>query len=151
MSWFPRALGAATAAYSAVVIAKPEVLTTPTGLGDSPASRTLGTAVGVRDLASGLAVAFAPSGLPLRLALLVRVAMDIGDSIVLGAAAPDKATRTKVVGVALGWAALNALALLATREKPQEDEHWQWNPAWSDPSYWADPASWERERGDQAV
>ncbi|PRY40740.1 hypothetical protein [Umezawaea tangerina] len=151
MSWFPRALGAATAVYSAAVIAKPEVLTGPTGLGDSPSSRTLGTAVGVRDLVSGLAVALAPSSVPLRLALLARVAMDIGDSVVLGLAAPDKATRTKVVGVALGWAAVNALALLATRGKTDEDQGWQWDPRWSDPSYWADPASWERERGDQAV
>lgn len=151
MSWFPRVLGAATAVYSAAVIAKPEVLTTPTGLGDSPASRTLGTAVGVRDLVSGLAVALAPSGIPLRLALLVRVAMDIGDTVVLGAAAPDKATRNKIIGITLGWAALNAVALLATREKASDDGHWEWNPKWSDPSYWTDPASWERERGDQAV
>ncbi|WNV89206.1 hypothetical protein [Umezawaea sp. Da 62-37] len=151
MSWFPRALGAATAVYSAAVIAKPQVLTGPTGLGDSPASRTLGTAVGVRDLVSGLAVALAPSGVPLRLALLTRVAMDIGDSVVLGLAAPDRATRAKVVGIALGWAAINALALLATRAKSADDEGWQWDPRWSDPSYWADPASWDRVRGDQAV
>jgi hypothetical protein len=150
MSWFPRVLGAATAAYSAAVVAKPEVLTTPTGLGDTVATHALSRAVGARDLVSGLAVALAPAGTPLRLALLVRVAMDLGDAA-LGLAAPDKAIRTKVVAIALGWAAVNALALLATREEVSDESHWEWNPQWSDPSYWADPASWERERGDQAV
>ncbi|HEX6346032.1 hypothetical protein [Umezawaea sp.] len=150
MSWFPRVLGAATAAYSAAVIARPEVLTTPTGLGDTPATHALTAAVGARDLVSGLAVALAPAGAPLRLALLARVAMDVGDAV-LALSAPDRATRNKVVAVALGWAAVNALALLATREKPSDEAHWEWNPRWSDPSYWADPASWERERGDQAV
>ncbi len=150
MSWFPRVLGAATAAYSAAVIVKPEVLTRPTGLGDSAATRILSTAVGARDLVSGLAVALAPAGAPMRLALMVRVAMDVGDAV-LGAASPDKATRNKVIGIALGWAALNALALLASQEETAEDAHWQWDPRWSDPSYWADPARWERERGDQAV
>jgi hypothetical protein len=149
MSWFPRALGVATAVYSAAVIAKPKVLTKPSGLAETPATRTLATAVGARDLVSGLAVTFAPSGLPLRLALLVRVAMDLGDTVVLGLAAPDKSTRAKVIGVTLGWAAINALALLATRE--QKAEQWEWNSAWSDPSYWVDPASWERERGDHIV
>ena len=150
MSWFPRVLGAATAAYSAAVVARPEVLTTPTGLGDTLATHALSRAVGARDLVSGVAVALAPAGTPLRLALLARVAMDLGDAA-LGLAAPDKATRTKVVAIALGWAAVNALALLATREKPSDESHWEWNPQWSDPTYWADPASWERERGDQAV
>ena len=51
LSWLPRALGAATAAYSVVIIVRPAVLARPCGPADSPAVRTLIGGIGVRDIA----------------------------------------------------------------------------------------------------
>jgi hypothetical protein len=119
MTWFARLLGAATATYSAAVLARPAVLAAPCGLvtrdgSVSPEAGTLTRAVGTRDLASGLAVALAPSGRAMRLALGVRIAMDLGDALVLGAHAPAE-KRGKVLRAACLWAGLNALALLRSR------------------------------------
>ena len=85
LTWIPRLLGAATAAYGAAVAAKPDVLLSPTKLsggGRTPSAGTtlLARAVGGRDLASGLAMALAP--------VLAHVEQDVGDHIAnLGAAA----------------------------------------------------------------
>lgn len=118
MTWFPRLIGVATAAYSVAVLAKPTVLTEPCKLTDaagrtSQAAGQLARAVASRDLVSAVAVALAPAGTPLKVALAVRIGADVGDAVLLGSAAPDKTTRLKIIGVAAGWAALTALSVLA--------------------------------------
>ena len=65
-------------------------------------------AVGVRDVASGLVLAAAPSGAALRAAVVVRVVSDFGDAVVFGIALPDAATKAKVAGFAAAWGALCA-------------------------------------------
>lgn len=118
MTWFPRLLGAATAAYGVAIIAKPELFCRPTGLvGDSEtpddSQKVLTRAIGGRDLASGLAMAFAPAGWPLRTAIGVRVGADVADLVVLGSGLPDQDSREKATMVAAGWGALCALSGLA--------------------------------------
>lgn len=118
LTWIPRLLGAATAAYGAAVAAKPDVLLSPTKLsggGRTPSAGTalLARAVGGRDLASGLAMALAPAGTPLKAAVAVRVCADIVDLVVLGSQLPDRDAREKATMVAAGWGALCALSLLA--------------------------------------
>ncbi|WP_103381194.1 hypothetical protein [Pseudonocardia dioxanivorans] len=120
MSTFARVLGALTTAYGVATIVRPAVLTGPTGLGPrggdpSPPVATLVRAVGVRDAVSGLAVALAPRGRALQLALTVRVAADVGDAVTLGTAISDRDAARRTVAVAGGWAALNALALATAR------------------------------------
>jgi hypothetical protein len=44
--------------------------------------------------------------------MLVRIAMDLGDAGLLAARTEGK-VRQKVLGVTIGWASLNALALLS--------------------------------------
>ncbi len=117
MTWFPRLLGAATAAYSVAIIAKPELFCRPTGLAgdtESPdtSQKVLTRAIGGRDLASGLAMALAPAGWPLKTAIGVRVGADIADLVVLGAGLPDQDSREKATMVAAGWGALCALSVL---------------------------------------
>ncbi|MGH3762179.1 hypothetical protein [Actinophytocola sp.] len=88
MTWLPRALGIATAAYGAAITAKPVLPLKPSGMlhGHAPEAdqeafvRTLG----VRDLASGVAMALAPGRGAMRTAIAVRVASDLGDLVVLG-------------------------------------------------------------------
>jgi hypothetical protein len=66
---------------------------------------------GVRDLAiSGLAVFGRRPG-TVRAAMLLRIAMDLGDGALLSTRTDDPDVRRKVLAVTLGWAGLNALAL----------------------------------------
>src|ERR1700754_2103933 len=117
-SWIPRVLGVATAAYSVAIIAKPELFARPTKLANSREQLSTGTAIGIRalggrDLASGLAMAFAPEGTPLRTAVAVRVGSDVVDLVLLGTTLPDKDARAKAAGVAAAWATLCGLGYLA--------------------------------------
>ncbi|TDQ01088.1 uncharacterized protein DUF4267 [Labedaea rhizosphaerae] len=117
MSWVPRVIGAATAIYGGAVLAKPTLLTEPCKLTDAvgrtpKSAKALARSIGARDLASGLALAVAPSARATQVALAVRVLSDVGDAVVLGGHAPDADTRKKVVGVAAGWALLTALSAL---------------------------------------
>ena len=113
----PRLLGLATAAYGAAIIAKPGLMLKPIGMPQDDAGlQTFTRAVGVRDLASGLAMAVAPTRKAMRLAIGVRVASDIGDLAVLGTATAGKPEQKKIVAVAGGWGLLCALSALATRK-----------------------------------
>jgi hypothetical protein len=65
----------------------------------------------VRDLASGVAVAVAPGRSALMVALIARIAADLGDSVAFGTADLPADARRKTLLVPLGWAGLNTLAL----------------------------------------
>src|SRR5688500_18295669 len=109
MLWPARTIGAATAVYSAAVLAKPDVLARPTGLVGADGTADRGTAVlarasSARDLASGLAMALAPTGSGVRLASLVRIGADVADAVGMGLALPDPVARKKAAGVAGAWA-----------------------------------------------
>ncbi|RTL70512.1 MAG: hypothetical protein EKK42_02775 [Pseudonocardiaceae bacterium] len=105
-----RFLGAATATYAAATLVRPSVLAGPVQLGTSPATDALVRAVGVRDLASGLALV-ATNGHAGVVASAVRIGSDLGDAVVFGLSDLPADGRRKAVGVALGWAALNGVAL----------------------------------------
>jgi hypothetical protein len=118
LTWIPRLLGVATAGSSAAIIARPDLFARPTKLvadGDEvPSSVAVGVrAIGGRDLASGLAMAFAPPGTPLRTAIAVRVGCDVADLVVLGTTLPDRDARAKAAGVAAVWGALCGLSARA--------------------------------------
>ncbi|MGQ0840602.1 hypothetical protein [Actinokineospora sp.] len=119
LTWIPRALGAATAVYGAAVTIRPELMAKPTGLVDSDGAPARGVAVltrsiGVRDIATGLAMVFAPPGAPLRAAIAVRVVSDLGDAVGFGTGLADADARRKSAVVAGGWSVLCALSALAS-------------------------------------
>ncbi|WP_018686874.1 hypothetical protein [Actinokineospora enzanensis] len=119
LTWIPRALGLATAAYGAAVAVRPAVLAKPAGLVTMYGEPARGVAVlsrsiGARDLATGLAMVFAPAGAPLRAAIAVRVAGDVADAVGFGTGLPDVAARRKSAVVAGGWAVLCALSALVS-------------------------------------
>ncbi|MFF7551551.1 hypothetical protein ACFZA9_01470 [Streptomyces olivaceus] len=114
-----RTLGAVTAAYSAAIIVRPVVLARPCGMTDEdgtvpPATATLIRAVGARDVAVGGVMALARSPRTLRAAAVCRVAADLSDAVVFGAALTGR-QRAKVAGFAAGWGALSAAAAAGTR------------------------------------
>ena len=107
-----RILGVSTIAVGVLELAKPDLWAGPTGLGPpSPALRGWHHTLGARDVISGLAMTFAPAGAPLRTATLFRIASDATDAFAFALNAPDAARKRKAAGVALGYAALNALSL----------------------------------------
>jgi hypothetical protein len=99
-----RGVGVATAAYTITTLVRPQVLSDP-----------LARTVGVRDAASGLALALAPRGPAQRPALGVRAASDAGDAVVFGFSSLPSTARRKAVGVAALWSAVNVALLLARR------------------------------------
>ena len=116
-TWFPRALGVATAAYSVAIIVSPSLFAKPTKLQQEGTPLPTATAIGIRalggrDLACGLAMALAPAGHALRTAIAVRVGSDLVDLVLLGTSLPDPTARTKAVAVAAGWGTLCGLSYL---------------------------------------
>jgi hypothetical protein len=121
MSWLPRTLGVLTAAYGLSTLVRPSIFAKPAGLsGAEPPTPVsiLVRAVGVRDVASGLAMALAPTGPALQLAIGARIAADLGDAVTF-ALSPndDPAAKRKAIGVGVGWGALNAIGLLASARR----------------------------------
>lgn len=113
----PRLLGLATAAYGAAITAKPELLLKPSGMPvDEPHLHTFTRTLGIRDLASGVAMAVAPTRKAMRLAIGVRVTSDAGDLVVLGKAMAGRPEQKKIIAIAGGWGLLCALSALATRK-----------------------------------
>lgn len=108
---FPRtrALQAASAAYAVYAAAKPEHL--PRMLNDAAGDNGLRLAYtyAARDLTTSTLGVFGPSRL-VPVAAALRVASDLGDSVVLGSTTRGS-VRAKAVAITTAWAALNSAAL----------------------------------------
>jgi len=108
-----RLMSLATAGYGVFALAQPSHL--PKALEADPEDRSglelLAQAYGVRDLAVSALGVFGRSGGAVTTAMLMRIAMDLGDAGLL-AARTEGRVRGKVLAVTVGWASLNALALL---------------------------------------
>ncbi|ANH38759.1 hypothetical protein I601_2336 [Nocardioides dokdonensis FR1436] len=110
-----RALSAATASYGVFALVQPDHLPDALGSarGDRDGYRLLAQAYGVRDLAISSAGMFGSPAV-VRAAMRMRIAMDLGDCALL-ALRTEGDVRRKVMGVTLGWGALNIAALLIDR------------------------------------
>src|SRR4051812_12931020 len=111
MTWIPRTLGVLTAAYGLTTLVRPAVLSRPSGLEEQP-SRPVGIlvrAVGVRDIANGVAMALAPAGPALQVAIGARIASDLGDALTWALSPVEASAKRKTIAVGVGWAALNAV------------------------------------------
>ncbi|MGB8649185.1 MAG: hypothetical protein WCD35_00850 [Mycobacteriales bacterium] len=111
MTTLPRALGAATLAYSLAVVASPKLLAGPCRLTDEQGEvpRDVATAVravSTRDAIVSAAMLTVPAGTALRTATAIRAACDVSDAVVFGAVTEDPGARRKIVAVALGWGSL---------------------------------------------
>jgi hypothetical protein len=120
LTWLPRLLGVATAAYGAAVLWRPSVFLRPTGLASGEPSFALSTtarAVAGRDVASGLAMAGARSPAGLRTAIAVRVGCDLADTVLFAVALRGRPEQAKSIGVAAGWGLLCGLSARAVRDR----------------------------------
>jgi hypothetical protein len=111
-------MSAATAAYAVYALTSPEHIgRAMQASGDEQEFYDkLARGYGVRDLAiSALGLAGPARTVPVAMGL--RIAGDLGDAAFLARRAPDPGVRAKVLGVTLGWAALNLAALVADRRR----------------------------------
>ncbi|MFF8596251.1 hypothetical protein ACF061_33440 [Streptomyces sp. NPDC015220] len=111
-----RMIGAATVAYGAVAVYRPDWMARPVGMTDPQGGTHRHTAMALRPLAwrdavSGLSMLLAPRGPALVTATAVRIASDVGDAVLFGRTVSGRVRRAAAVGSALGWAALTTAAL----------------------------------------
>ena len=108
-----RLMSTATATYGGYALARPAHLwqALQADRGDRDGLELLSRTYGVRDLAIGGLGMLGRSSGTVRTAMLLRIAMDLGDAAVLSARTDDPDVRRKILAITLGWAGLNALAL----------------------------------------
>ncbi|CAI9407013.1 hypothetical protein [Nocardioides sp. T2.26MG-1] len=106
-------MSTATTAYAGYALARPAHLwqALQASRQERPGLELLARTYGVRDLAIGGAALLGRSPRTIRTAMLLRIAMDLGDGALLSARTDDADVRRKILGITLGWAGLNALAL----------------------------------------
>jgi hypothetical protein len=109
-----RLLSTATAAYGGYALAQPAHLWQALGADRKHREglELLARTYGVRDLAISSLGVFGRSERTVRAAMLLRIAMDLGDAVLLSTQTDDENVRRKVLAVTLGWAGLNTLALV---------------------------------------
>jgi hypothetical protein len=111
-------MSAATTSYGVYALVEPRHL--GRALTNNPKQQAdydvLARTYGARDLAVG-AVGMLGSERAVKAAMLIRIAADVSDGLILSAKAKDDDTRSLILGVTFGWATLNALALVVDRRR----------------------------------
>lgn len=77
---------------------------------------------GARDIAVSSLAMFGRSPKTITSAMLLRIALDVADGLVLSARTDSYEARNRVLGVTFGWAALNTLALLVDRRRARRGQ-----------------------------
>ena len=111
-----RCMSVATASYGVYALAQPRHLGRV--LTSNPVTQPdydlLAQAFGARDVLVGMVGVLGRSERTITAGMLLRIAMDFSDGLLLGARTKD-GTRALLLGVTFGWGTLNALALLIDR------------------------------------
>lgn len=116
---YSRLMSVLTAGYAVYALAEPRHLGSAmdAGRGELESWDNVAKVFGVRDLVvSGVAL-LGREPAAVRAAMTVRIGLDVADGLLLARQADDSSVRAKVLGVTLGWASLNALALRADRRR----------------------------------
>lgn len=118
-----RLLSTATATYGVYALVRPEHLwqALEADRSDRDGLELLAQSFGVRDLAISAVGVLSRSERAVRAAMLLRIAMDLGDAALLSRRVSDPEIRTKVLAVTLGWAGLNTAAVLLDRRSAVDD------------------------------
>ncbi|SDS01586.1 hypothetical protein SAMN04488570_0946 [Nocardioides scoriae] len=114
---YSKLLSSLTAAYGAFALVKPRHLADgiEAPAVQAPAYDRMAYTYAGRDLSiSGLALASSNPSV-VTAAMVLRIVGDVADATILATGTQDSKVRGKVLGVTLGWAALNTLALVADR------------------------------------
>jgi hypothetical protein len=107
----------ATASYGVYALAVPRHLGNAVDPKHAADYDLLARTYGARDLAISSVGLLAKSPKAVSAAMVVRIVCDVADGLLLSGKAADAQSRQKVLGVTLGWATLNALALVTDRRR----------------------------------
>ena len=111
-------VSALTLGYAVFSLVKPEHLgrAMESDAFEQPTYDRIARVYGVRDVViGGLGVLGTPRAV--RVAMGLRIAGDLADAVVLASRAPNNRVRGKVLGVTLGYGALNLAAALRDRRR----------------------------------
>jgi hypothetical protein len=114
-----RILSTATATYGAYAAVQPRHL--GRAITSNPVAQAdldvLAQTIAARDLAiSGFGV-LGRSDTTVTVAMLLRIVLDVSDGLILSARADSDEARNRILGLTLGWAGLNAVALAVDRRR----------------------------------
>lgn len=114
-----RLMSTATASYGVYALSVPRHLGSALTKNEKEAASydLLARTYGARDLAVCSFALFGRSEKTVTTAMLIRIAFDVSDGLLLSAKVDDDDTRKKVLGITLGWASLNAIALVVDRRR----------------------------------
>lgn len=114
-----RLMSTATAGYGAFALVSPDHLGNALEVDskDMAGMNLLAQTYGVRDLAISSLGMFGTSPKTVKAAMLLRIAMDLGDAALLVSKTGSDDVRKKVLAVTLGWAGLNTLALVVDSKR----------------------------------
>jgi hypothetical protein len=114
-----RIMSTATATYGGYALAQPRhlgraVTSDPVKQADLD---VLAQTFAARDLAISSLGVFGRSEATVTAAMLLRIVLDVSDGLILSARADSDDARNRILGVTLGWAGLNTLALVVDRRR----------------------------------
>jgi hypothetical protein len=112
-----RLMSTATASYGVYALAEPRHLGNAVDPKNASSYDLLAQTYGARDLAISAFGVLGRSEKTVGTAMRIRILCDLSDGVLLSMRAKDDQTRAKVLGVTLGWAALNVLALRVDRRR----------------------------------
>ncbi len=112
-----RFMTTATASYGVYALAVPRHLGTAVDPKHAADYDLLARTYGARDLAISGVGLLSRSPKAITAAMAIRIVCDVSDGLLLSGRAADAQARQKVLGVTLGWAALNTLALVTDRRR----------------------------------
>jgi hypothetical protein len=110
-------MSTATASYGVYALADPRHLGRAVDPKHAADYDLLAQTYGARDLVISSVGIFGRGRKTVTTAMVIRIACDVSDGLILANRTNDQETRQKVLGVTLGWAALNTLALLSDRRR----------------------------------
>ncbi|MEP7091272.1 MAG: hypothetical protein ABI776_14330 [Nocardioidaceae bacterium] len=117
-----RLMSTATASYGVYALAQPRHL--GRAISKNPKEQAdydvLAQTYGARDLTVSALGLFGRSDRTVTAAMVTRIVCDISDGLILSVKAHDDETRNKVLGVTMGWATLNTLALVIDRRNARK-------------------------------
>ncbi len=112
-----RLMSAGTATYGVFALLQPRHLGSAVDPDHAAEYDLLARTYGARDLPVSALGMFGRSEKTVTAAMLIRISLDVADGLLLAGRAADDQTRKKVLGVTLGWATLNTLALVTDRRR----------------------------------
>jgi hypothetical protein len=115
-----RLMSTATASYGAYALVNPRHLGDFVDPAHARSYDTLAYTYGARDLITSAVALKGKSEKTVTAAMVIRILCDLSDSAILSHKASDEETKQKLLGITIGWAGLNALALVIDRRRARK-------------------------------